>query len=104
MVYKILISAVQGYEGITIYDNRGIPVAKYGSESQIGPSNGFHITINGQKLSFYDGVQEVAYVSNQQLYITKTVVLDEMELGNKWVFKIDPNDDSIFLKWIGGNV
>lgn len=68
----------------------------------IGDPNGYHLELTGEKIGFYDGSQEVAYINNQRLYINQSVVLDEMQLGNeKWSWKYDNRDDSMFLKWIG---
>ena len=104
MTYKILISAVQGYEGITIFDNNGVAIAHYGSETSIGPEDGYHIAIRNAKLSFYNHDTEIAYINGEQLYITKTVVLDRMQLSDKWVWQYDSKDESIYLKWIGGDL
>ena len=68
----------------------------------VGDRNGYHLELTGEKIGFYDGRQEVAYISGQRLYINQSVVLDEMQLGsNKWSWKYNNNDDSMYLKWIG---
>lgn len=72
----------------------------------IGDPSKMHVVVNGSannsRLSFMDGSQEVAYINGQRLYINQSVVLDEMQLGNnKWSWKYDNRDDSMFLKWIG---
>ena len=103
---KVLLSTMSGNEGLTIFGPDGIPTAQYGSDTIIGKEDGYHLKLtssgNDARLSFYnDRGKEVAYISGEQLYITKTVVLDEMQLDTKWVWKYDPNDESIYLKWIG---
>ena len=102
MHYKVLVSSTQGYEGLTIYDNTMTPIARYGSDSMIGRADGYNLKVSGGRVSFCNHDTEVAYITNEQLYITKTVVLDEMQLSDKWKWKYDPSDDSIYLKWIGG--
>lgn len=88
--------------GIVLYGPDGEAVATYGTSTIIGNADDFHIEITNQEVGFYDGQTRVAYISNQTLYITQSVVLDEMQLGNKkWSWKYDNRDDSIFLKWIG---
>ena len=87
--------------GVSIYDTNGTPIAQYGANTVIGDANGFHVEISGNRLSFYEEETEVAYISNNTLYISQSVVLDEMQVGqDKWTWKLD-SDNSIYLKWIG---
>ena len=96
---RILVSPT---EGIVIYGPTGNRVASYGANTVIGDTAGVNIKIDGTEVGFYDGATRVAYINNQSLYITQSVVLAEMMLGeNKWAWKYDSRDDSIFLKWIG---
>ena len=96
---RILVSPARG---VIIYGASGQIVASYGDTAIIGEANGFHIEIDGTELGFYEGETRVAYINNNTLHIAQSVVLNEMQLGeNKWVWKLDPNDDSIYLKWIG---
>ena len=73
------------------------------SIAYIGDRNSYHMQLDGGELGFYDGSgAKVAYINNNTLYITQSVVLDEMRVGqDKWSFKLDPSDDSLILKWIG---
>lgn len=92
--------------GVQIKDGDGRILAQYGSKTVIGEESGFHIemAVNDEqgRLSFYDGETEVAYINNNTLHITQSVVLSEMQIGNqKWSWKLDPDDDNIYLKWIG---
>ena len=111
MQTKILLSAT---DGVVLYGTDGTVVGKYGSTAQIGDSAGFHIEMDGTELGFYQGIRKVAYISNNQLYITQSVVLQQMDLGIKviegglgqWSWKIHPNGQSpsrnnLNLKWVG---
>lgn len=96
---KVLISPENG---VIIYGSSGQVIATYGESATIGDEHGFHVSITGEELGFYEGDTRVAFINNNTLHITQSVVLTEMQLGeNKWVWKIDPNDDYIYLKWIG---
>lgn len=69
------------------------------------------------ELGFYEKSKKVAYINNDQLYITKTVVLQQMELGTpvaqggadalgQWSWKVHPNKqtprrNNLNLKWNG---
>lgn len=111
MQTKVLLSAT---DGVVLYGTDGKIVGKYGQTAQVGDANGFHIEMDGAELGFYDGVNKVAYISNQQLYITQSVVLQQMDLGimvangglGQWSWKIHPNGDTpsrnnLNLKWVG---
>lgn len=67
-----------------------------------------------QELGFYQDTRKVAYISNNQLYITQSVVLQQMDLGTKvsdgglgqWSWKVHangatPRRNNLNLKWIG---
>ena len=65
----------------------------------------YAIEIGAQGIEFQYQGKPAASIDKDRLIIDKTVVLDEMEVGsNKWTWKIDPDDNSIFLKWIGEEV
>lgn len=103
-------------DSISIVTN-GTPVASYGAETIIGDENGFHIKIGVNdaegRLSFYQGKDnEVAYITNNQLYITQSVVLEQMDIGElmsdntggQWSWKVSKNTqgkNNLYLKWIG---
>ena len=108
---KILLS---GTDGVVLYGQNGTIIGKYGSTAQIGDASGFHIEIDGTELGFYQATRKVAYISNNQLYITQSVVLQQMDLGmpvisgglGQWSWKVHPNRQSpsrnnLNLKWIG---
>ena len=100
-------------EGL-IFENNGQRVAQYGTEAIIGDPRGFHITItanynntNEPRISFYrDRNWEVAYISEDKLYITRSVVLQQMDVGDEkgqWSWKIHVIDgrNNLYLKWLG---
>ena len=109
---------VLGLSGLSIYGTNGI-VAQYGEDAVIGNPGGFHITItanynntNKPRLSFYrDEEHEVAYISEDKLYITQSVVLQQMDVGTKmvngvggqWSWKVHAvnNKNNLYLKWLG---
>lgn len=87
-------------------------LAAYGTDVRIGDENGFYVKMTNQRLSFYDKDTEVAYISNNQLYITKSVVLKQMDVGTpmenahggQWSWKVRENANglnNLQLKWIG---
>ena len=108
--------------GLDIFKNQST-VAHYGETIRVGPETGFHITIDGRELGFFDGAQRVAYVNNQKLSINQSVVLEQMDVGRKigepdpfapddisrvgagqWSWKVHKNSEgknNLYLKWIG---
>lgn len=62
------------------------------------------------EIGFYDGDNKVAYVSNQQLYITQSVVLQRMDVGipapdglGQWSWRVHEynGQNNLYLKWVG---
>ena len=111
MQTKILLSAT---DGVVLYGPNGTVIGKYGSTAQIGDAAGFHIEMDGTELGFYQASRKVAYISNNQLYITQSVVLQQMDLGitvndgglGQWSWKVHANGDNpprnnLNLKWVG---
>lgn len=99
---SVLISS----SGVTIYSN-GDPVAQYGKDAIIGDPSGYHIKIVGgeePRLSFMnrsgDLATEIAYLSNDELYIPRVVVVDSMKIGN-WIWDAISNQNHLTLKWEG---
>ena len=96
---------------VNIY-RQGIPIATYGINTIIGNQNDFHIQIDGNELGFYQASKKVAYINNNQLHITQSVVLQQMDLGTRmvnntggqWSWKVHKNvngQNNLNLKWIG---
>lgn len=111
MQSKVLLSST---DGVVLYGPDGTIIGKYGSTAQIGDAASFHIEMDGTELGFYQADRKVAYISNQQLYITQSVVLQQMDLGTtvndgglgQWSWKVHPNGETpsrnnLNLKWIG---
>lgn len=109
MQTKVLLSAT---DGVVLYGTDGKVIGKYGETAQIGDADGFHIEMDGTELGFYQGSRKVAYISNNQLYITQSVVLQQMDLGTpindgglgQWSWKVHANtngQNNLNLKWIG---
>lgn len=115
---RVLLSSTQG---IKLF-NGPTMIAQYGATSQIGDERGFHIKITGNELGFFNGGGvRIAYLNGQQLYITKSVVLQQMDLGTpygyvdpvtgetglgQWSWKVHPNGETpsrnnLNLKWVG---
>lgn len=100
-------------DGVTLYAPNGHKIGQYGATAIVGDPDYMHITMTGTRLSFYDGLNEVAYIDDQQLYITQTVVLQQMDLGipapnglGQWSWKVHANSETpprnnLNLKWIG---
>ena len=65
---------------------------------QVVDQNNFRATFTATKLSFWQDATEVAYVSNNRLYITNITVLDAVVLG-QW--KIS-GENGLVCQWIGG--
>ena len=66
---------------------------------QVVEQNNFRAVFTAQKLSFWQDSTEIAYVSNNRLYITNITVLDSITIG-PWRM------DSVMglaFKWIGGS-
>lgn len=95
--------------GIDIWSNSK-KIAHYGSDAQLGDTNGYHIDIQSgtnARLSFKNNDTEIAYMSKDMLYIPRAVVVDSMQVGDEseggaWRWVIDPSSRSLTLSWIGG--
>lgn len=60
--------------------------------------NNFRAVFTATKLSFWQDATEVAYISNNRLYITDITVLGSLRIGN-WVLS---DTDGLSIRWIGG--
>lgn len=96
--------------GVDIWSN-GSKVASYGADAIIGQENSFHIKITSNELGFYEGQAKIAYINGNRLYISQSVVLQQMDVGTKvsdgglgqWSWKVhDVNgSNNLYLKWLG---
>jgi len=67
-----------------------------------GDSSTVKLVIGSNRISFYDGDNEVAYISKNQMCIPRSIVLDSLDMGdNKWRWTLN-TDDHLTLQWIGG--
>ena len=65
---------------------------------QVVEQNNFRAVFTAQKLSFWQDSTEIAYVSNNRLYITSITVLDSISIGS-WRME---SGSGLTFKWIGG--
>lgn len=104
---KLLLSNT---DGLVIYGENG-PLAKYGTDAVIGDESAFHLKINGTEIGFYQAAQKVAYINGNKLYITQSVVLQQMDIGTptsdgglgQWSWKVHEvnGQNNLYLKWLG---
>lgn len=85
-------------QGVEIYSEANKLVAKYGVNTVIGPESAYHLEVTSDKISFVNGKgasrQEMAYISKEQLYIPKAVVVDALQVGDP-----DPLARGAAWKW-----
>ena len=89
---------------LDVYIRRGeLSEGVYGIE--IGRSDS-HIKarFTNDRLSFYQGVSEVAYISGSTLYISNADVLDYLRIGNatQGYFLFDTTQNGLEVRWING--
>lgn len=65
------------------------------------PSKQLSMLLSEQKLSFYQGTDEVAYFSNNKLYVTDAEILERLQLG-KFAF-IPRSNGNLSFRYLGGN-
>ena len=98
-------------DGMVLYDQNGNQIAQYGNSAIIGDSLGFHIEIDNTEIGFYQASQKVAYINGNKLYITQSVVLQQMDVGTpandgglgQWSWKVHEVNgaNNLYLKWLG---
>ena len=99
----------EGYirTGIVYYDGPapvyGVAVGQNLTTTEIDgekvvEQNNFRAVFTAQRLSFWQDSTEIAYVSNNRLYITNITVLDSIGIGS---WRMDSGSGLTF-KWIGG--
>ena len=97
-------------DDIVLYGENG-QLAKYRASAIIGNENDFHIEVDGTEIGFYQAAQKVAYINGNKLYITQSVVLQQMGVGTpvsegglgQWSWKVHEVNDmnNLYLKWLG---
>ncbi len=90
------VDSLAGYIKTGILDNGEIGV----EIGDLSPSGGapFKVRLTGQRLSFIAGSDEVAYMSDSTLYVTKAHITGKLTLG---AYEIDTTD-GLSLKYTGG--
>lgn len=79
---------------IRYYQSGGTGVLELGDNA-----SGYVAKLNNQRLSFYDGDTEVAYISNNKLYITNGEIQNNLQIGKyQW---ITDSTGRMSLKWVG---
>ena len=90
---------------LDVYIRRGeLEEGLYGIE--IGRSDSsIKARFTNDRLSFYQGLSEVAYVSGSNLYITRAEVLDYLKIGNSTdgFFTFDVSGNGLEVMWSDGN-
>lgn len=76
----------------------------YGIEIGRSDSN-VKARFTNDKLSFYQGVAEVAYISGSALYITNAEIIDYLKIGNSndGYFLFDTTRNGLEVRWIDGD-
>lgn len=64
------------------------------------PDKQLSMLLSEQKLSFYQGTDEVAYFSNNKLYVTDAEILDKLQLG-KFAY-IPRSNGNLSFRYLGG--
>ncbi len=87
---------------LDVYIRRGeLSEGVYGIEIGRSDSN-IKARFTNDRLSFYQGTNEVAYISGSSLYITNADVLDYLRIGNKTegYFLFDTTQNGLEVRWI----
>lgn len=90
---------------LDVYIRRGeLEEGVYGIEIGRSDSN-IKARFTNDRLSFYQGLSEVAYISGSNLYITRTEILDYMKIGNSadGYFTFDVSENGLEVMWSVGN-
>lgn len=94
-------TGIVGYDGaVPVYGvavGQELTVTDVDGETVVDQNN-FRATFTAQRLSFWQDANEVAYVSNNRLYITNITVLEGVTLG-KWQIT---TASGLAFRWIGG--
>ena len=90
---------------LDVYIRRGeLEEGVFGIEIGRSDSN-IKARFTNDRLSFFQGLSEVAYVSGSNLYITRAEILDYLKIGNTTdgFFTFDVSENGLEVMWSGGN-
>ncbi len=90
---------------LDVYIRRGeLEEGIYGVEIGRSDSN-IKARFTNNRLSFYQGAVEVAYISGSSLYITNAQILDYLKIGdsNEGFFMFDTTQNGLEVRWMDGN-
>ncbi|MBE6800679.1 MAG: hypothetical protein E7529_05695 [Ruminococcaceae bacterium] len=90
---------------LDVYIRRGeLEEGIYGIEIGRSDSN-IKARFTNDRLSFFQGLSEVAYISGSNLYITRAEILDYLKIGNTTdgYFAFDVSHNGLEVMWSGGN-
>ncbi len=90
---------------LDVYIRRGeLEEGVFGIEIGRSDSN-IKARFTNDRLSFYQGLSEVAYVSGSNLYITRAEILDYLKIGNEadGYFTFDVSENGLEVMWSNGN-
>ncbi len=90
---------------LDVYIRRGeLEEGVFGIEIGRSDSN-IKARFTNDRLSFYQGLSEVAYISGSNLYITRAEILDYLKIGNSTdgYFTFDVSENGLEVMWSGGN-
>lgn len=90
---------------LDVYIRRGeLENGVFGIEIGRSDSN-IKARFTNDRLSFYQGISEVAYISGSNLYIARAEVLDYLKIGNSadGYFTFDVSENGLEVMWSGGS-
>lgn len=90
---------------LDVYIRRGeLEDGVYGIEIGRSDSN-IKARFTNDRLSFYQGLSEVAYISGSNLYITRAEILDYLKIGNSTdgYFTFDITENGLEVTWSNGS-
>lgn len=78
----------------------GNELAYYGEDVIVGDVTSFNMLLTSTELDFRNATEVIAYMSGQELYIPRAVVVNGLQIGN-WRWDAESQTDHITLRWIG---
>lgn len=99
---RIHLGTVDGTKprGTYLIDASGAIAASFGEGGvTVGPESGFHVTIGSTELGFWQGPKKVAYVTNNELYITEAAMPERMRVG-QWAL-VQRNSGNMGVFYVG---